>query len=54
MVHGTADGKRRALILFENLISLPLFLEIVHFKHSATLAKSLTTSRVQYDLKVRN
>ncbi len=30
------------------------FLEVVHFKHSATLAKSLTNTGTQFDFKVKS
>lgn len=51
IVHGTADGKKELKCIFQRFF---VFLEVVHFKHSATLAKSLTKSDVQFDFKVKN
>lgn len=38
----------------EKFESVLLFVEVVHFKHSATLVKSLTNANIQFNFKVNS
>jgi hypothetical protein len=50
ILHGTANGKNpKTERKFESVL---LFVEVVHFKHSATLVKSLTNANIQFNFKV--
>ncbi len=52
ILHGTANGKNpKTRRKFESVL---LFVEVVHFKHSATLVKSLTNANIQFNFKVNS
>ena len=51
IVHGTADGKELIFAQGEQNYH-SILAEVVHFKHAATLAKSLVETSINFDFKV--